>query len=123
MPSLTETFTVAANSVRSIATIPLSQHMLYSVTLLHVGNVGTPVEAFGEIGIMEGGITYAHKIAVLDSGYVGTDASLIWTGNIIVLPETSVYAQLVADIQSEYRLSAILYKLIPLEDGGFRVDP
>jgi hypothetical protein len=72
---------------------------------------------------MIGGTEYDKKVTVLAGGYLGRGSAIGWTGNILVLPETYAYAQLLAASVKLYRLAVVLYKIIPLPEGGFRVDP
>lgn len=123
MPSLTDDILTLASYVRTIGTIPLQQQMLYSLSVFELEDSVFPLECWAEIGLMIGGTTYAHKVTILASGYVGRGAPIGWTGSMIVLPETFAYGQLLAPLARTYRLAAILYKLIELPEGGFRVDP
>lgn len=123
MPSLTEDITIVSANTRTLGFIPLENHMLYSLSIFHPDDAVVPNQCWAEIGLMIGGTTYSNKVALLSTGYIGRGAPLGWTGQIIVLPETYAYAQILSPATGTYRLCAILYKLISLPDGGFRVDP
>lgn len=123
MPVLTLPVVISALGTTTFGTIELAQHMLYAVTLFEPEDSVPPSSCWSEIGIMEGGTTTAHKIALLASGYVGRNSPIGWTGKIPVLSGMFLYAQLISSKTGSFKLSAILFKLTFEEDGKSIVDP
>jgi hypothetical protein len=103
---------VLANTIE-IFTTPMNEETLESVMLMLTETLIEPNVARGQIGIMEGGATLAHRIAVLADDYLDTLSCPAWTGSLHLNKHSYLYAAVISDTTRRFRLNAIIHDFIP----------
>lgn len=123
MPTRVENGTAAANRVLLRLTIPMEEHIIYSASIFQQFTSEQPNDAFGIIGLMAGGTNINNRIAILASGYLGSSASIGWTGQLPTWSDSYLYADIHSSSGGNFRVTAILWKYL-IKDGIIHgIDP
>lgn len=123
MGTLTVDHTIVASDVNELFTFPFEFHTLNTAVLQTIDRSSPRPHTYGMIGILAGGTTLAHAVAILARGYVTPLNPLSWTGTIHVQPDFFLFGLLNGIFANQYRLSGILWKTRIDEKGEFRADP
>lgn len=107
MPSNVSNLTATADRVQTIAIIPIDGTNIISLGALSVTAGISPVSAFAEIGILEGGELYANRIAVLAQGYIGASSSINWSGEHNGESQQFAYLSIWSNAANTYRLTLL----------------
>jgi len=112
MPFIHADQIVTASYAEEIVTIALDWSIIKNVTLSEPSRSSDLPECYGVVGIMQGGVTFAHIIASLASGYLGNCSTLHWNGKILTEAGCHIFASFYAHTGQTYRLS-VTYEDIP----------
>ncbi len=123
MAILTKDNVINTTGVVDITQFRSEFQIVKAVTLFDLENAYEPTDIYAEIGVMAGGKTLAHRVALLNAGYCGSMAPLGWTGSYPTEADMFIYAALLGPAGHKYRLVASLWKIISQEGGTFIVDP
>lgn len=81
--------------------------VLHSAAVISDELAPRPGQVWAEYGIMIGGRRVENRQAILGQGYVGTNSSLGWSGNIPLQPTMEIYLFIWSSIAFNVRLALI----------------
>lgn len=123
MSVLTKDNIITTSGVIDITWMRSEFQIVKAVSLFDIENAYTPTDIHAEIGIMSGGRSIEHRVALFNAGYCGGNAPLGWTGSYPTELGNFIYAALLGPAGHKYRLVATLWKIVADEGGRFLVDP
>lgn len=117
MPTAIAEITLAISYTRQVVFIPLDDQWLSAITLFNIAEDSSPTQTWASLILTQNTPLWTNTIAVLAQGYLGGNASLAWTGKIIADPNTQISAHIFGTINTQFRLLAVVNKVIRDKEG------
>lgn len=123
MPLLTKDYTVKVADTPELFAVRVGPHMIVHVAVIDMERAYPNDAVWCEIGLLTGDILDTGRVAILSQGFCGAFSPVAWDGRIPAMDDHRVYAMVMGDVDTRWRLSVGLYKIIFQDGGGFTLDP
>lgn len=123
MPLLTQDYTIAVADTAEMFSVEVGPHMIISAAVMDMARAYANDAVWCEIGLLSGPELPTSRVSVIAQGFCGAYNVVAWDGRIPAMDDHRVYAMVIGDAATTWRLAVTLYKIVFGEHGEFRLDP